>query len=117
MSHIDYARINAAALSALPALFRRWLPSGRAERHEYVALNPTRANRNLGSFRVHLRTGRWAGFATHDRGGVPISLAAYLFNVRQGELACHLAGMLGILVLEPRWPEATHSGGRGYERC
>jgi len=108
MSRIDYARINAAALSAPPALLGLWLPSGRAERHEYVALNPTRPDRNLGSFRANLRTGRWTDLATHDQGGVLISLAAYLFNVRQGEPACHLAGMLGIPVLEPLWPEATH---------
>src|SRR4051812_32460035 len=33
---IDFARINAAALSALPAIMARWLPDGRRCGREYV---------------------------------------------------------------------------------
>jgi hypothetical protein len=93
---IRFAAVNAVALPALPALLERWLPGGRKEGHEYVALNPTRADRHLGSFRVNLRTGRWADFATGDKGGDPVSLAAYLFRLRQAEAAERLAGMLGV---------------------
>ena len=46
------------------------------EGHEYVARNPTRADRRPGSFKINLRTGRWADFATGDKGGDPVSLAA-----------------------------------------
>ena len=93
---LDFERINRAALSALPALLTRWLPGGRREGGEYVALNPTRDDRHLGSFRINLRTGRWADFATGDGGGDPISLAAYLSNLKQCEAAERLAGMLGV---------------------
>jgi hypothetical protein len=96
MTGPDFARVNAAALPALPALLERWLPDGRRHGPEYVALNPTRADRHLGSFRVNLRSGRWADFATGDRGGDPVSLAAYLFGLSQAEAARRLADMLGV---------------------
>src|SRR5215469_1594977 len=93
---LDFARIIRAELSALPALLTRWLHGGRREGGEYVALNPTRDDRHRGSFRINLRTGRWADFATGDRGGDPISLAAYLSNLKQCEAAEKLAGMFGV---------------------
>ena len=65
-------------MAVLPALLRRWLPDGRIEGNEYVARNPRRSDRRLGSFKINLRTGRWADFAFDARGGDPISLAAYL---------------------------------------
>jgi hypothetical protein len=95
---IDFAAVSAAALPILPSLVVRWLPCGRREGAEYVALNPTRADRHLGSFRVNLRTGRWADFATGDGGGDAVSLVAYLSDVTQAEAAARLAGMLGVEV-------------------
>jgi len=93
---MDYARINAAALAVLPSLVARWLPDGRCVGNEWTARNPRRADRTPGSFRVNMRTGKWADFATGDRGGDPISLAAYLADVSQAEAARSLASMLGI---------------------
>ena len=90
----------AAALPALPALVARWLPNGQHHGREYVALNPNRADRRPGSFRINTRTGPWADFATGDRGGDPVSLAAYLFNLSQADAARRLANML-------RVPETT----------
>jgi hypothetical protein len=93
---IRYATVASAALAALPALLQRWLPDGRVEGQEYVALNPTRADRHLGSFRVNLRTGAWADFAVEAKGGDPVSLAAYLFRLRQAEAAERVAAALGV---------------------
>jgi hypothetical protein len=93
---IDFAHINAAALSRLPELLARWLPDGRRQGHEYVALNPLRSDERLGSFSINLRSGRWADFACDARGGDPISLAAYLGGLSQGEAAQRLADMLGV---------------------
>lgn len=93
---LDFERINAAALSALPALLSRWLPDGRREGHEWVARNPRRADRRPGSFRINMNTGKWADFATDDRGGDVVSLAAYLANTGQAEAARSLADMLGV---------------------
>ena len=93
---IDFTRINSAALPMLPTLLNRWLPEGRREGGEYIARNPTRADRRPGSFRVNMRTGKWADFATGDRGGDVISLAAYLSGKSQAEAARALADMLGV---------------------
>jgi hypothetical protein len=93
---LDFSRINAAALPALPALCTRWMPGGKRIGREYVTLNPTRADRRTGSFKVNLYTGRWADFATGDKGGDAVSLAAYLFGLRQSEAARRLADALGI---------------------
>jgi hypothetical protein len=92
----DFAVINAAALRELPALLTRWLPDGRAEGHEWIARNPRRADRHPGSFKINVHTGRWSDFATGDCGGDPVSLAAYLFGLRQAEAARRLANMLGL---------------------
>ena len=94
-SGTDYAAVNAAALSCLPALCARWLPDGRREGREWSARNPRRKDRRPGSFKVNLETGCWADFALPDaRGGDPVSLAAYLSGQSQSEAACALAAML-----------------------
>ena len=93
---IDFAEINAAALAVLPTLVRRWAPGGVVRGSEYVARNPTRADRTAGSFKVNLRTGYWADFATGDKGGDVIDLAAYLSGISLIEAARALAKMLGV---------------------
>ena len=93
---IDFERVNVAALSALPSLLARWLPDGHAQGREYVARNPTRADRNPGSFRINMQSGKWADFATGDRGGDVVSLAAYLSGTGQGEAARSLSEMVGL---------------------
>ena len=93
---IDFRAVNQAALCRLPKVLERWLPGGICQGGEYTALNPTRVDRHLGSFRINIRTGRWADFATGDRGGDVISLAAYLFRLSQVEAARRLAGVVGM---------------------
>ena len=93
---VDFGAVNQAAMRRLPRLLDSWLPHGRREGNEYTALNPTRHDRHLGSFRINLRTGRWADFATSDRGGDVISLAAYVFRLPQIEAARRLAGAVGM---------------------
>lgn len=93
---IDFAAVNAAALARWPDLLRRWLPDGRIEGREYVARNPRRVDRRPGSFKINLHSGRWADWATGDKGGDPVSLAAYLAGCGQAEAARELAAMLGL---------------------
>ncbi len=62
---------------------------------EYVVRNPRRDDRRLGSFKVNTRTGKWADFATGERGGDPIALAAYLFDLKPLDAARRLQEMLG----------------------
>ena len=93
---IDFAAVNAAALRVLPTLLARWAPGGVIRGNEFTALNPKRADRRAGSFRVNTRTGRWADFATGDKGGDVVSLAAYLSGTGQADAARALADMLGV---------------------
>jgi hypothetical protein len=94
---IGYDEINRAALAAFPVVLARLLPGGKRVGAELVALNPRRVDRGLGSFKINRYNGRWADFATGDKGGDPISLVAYLADVSQGEAALLLARMLGHL--------------------
>ena len=94
---LNFAAINNAVLPVLPVLLARWAPDGITRGCEYVARNPTRADRCPGSFKVNIRTGRWADFATGDKGGDVVSLAAYLAGTGQVEAARNLAGMLGLI--------------------
>jgi hypothetical protein len=87
--------VNEAALAQAEGLLRAWLPNGRLQGDEYLALNPKRDDRRLGSFRVNIRTGRWADFAIDVRGGDLISLAAYLGDCSQSEAARRMAAKLG----------------------
>jgi hypothetical protein len=93
---IAFARITDAALAHADVLVRRWLPDGRREGAEWVALNPTRADHRRGSFKVNLATGKWSDFAIGDKGGDLIALAAYLFHLDQAEAARRIAAALGI---------------------
>ena len=94
---VDFDAVNAAALACLPALVERWLPDGRRVGHEWSARNPLREDRRPGSFKVNLKTGRWADFALSDaKGGDPVSLAAYLSGQSQTDAARALADMLGL---------------------
>ncbi len=93
---IDFDAINRTAISALPAVLARIVPGGKILASEYVALNPTRVDRRPGSFKVNMRSGHWADFATGDKGGDPVSLVAYVEGVSQPEAARRLARMLGL---------------------
>jgi hypothetical protein len=98
---LSFRAINRAAINALRAVLGRLLPGGKTVGNEYVVRNPTRADRHAGSFRINVLSGRWADFATGDRGGDIISLVAYLEGVRQSEAARLVARMLGMKLNEP----------------
>jgi hypothetical protein len=95
-ARIDYKGIKAAALCSAEAICRRILPGGRVAGAEYIVRNPLRADRQPGSFKINLCTGRWADFATEKRGGDLISLVAWLYGVRQSEAARSLAALLSL---------------------
>lgn len=78
MSRLDFDAINARLdpATAVPS----WLPEGKRRGREWIARNPTRADASPGSFTVNLTTGKWADFATDDKGGDLVSLYAYLFT-------------------------------------
>lgn len=96
---IDFHAINAAARASLGPVLRRLAPGGKVIAGEYVALNPRRADKTPGSFKVCFlgpRAGVWSDFATGDKGGDVVSLVAYLDGIGQAEAARRLARMLGL---------------------
>lgn len=93
---IDFARVNAAALRNCEAVVTGLLPDGRREGFEWVARNPHRADRRLGSLKANLSSGKWGDFATGDKGGDLVSLAAFVSGLPQREAAIRLAESLGV---------------------
>lgn len=91
-----FRMVNDAARGQIKSLAERWLDRTRVSGDNLMALNPTRADRNIGSFSINTRTGLWADFATDDRGGDIISFYAYLQGVSQIEAARELAKLLGV---------------------
>jgi hypothetical protein len=93
---IAFRRIADAARANSKTVVMQWLPGGKCYGAEWCSLNPRRNDRRIGSFRVNLKTGAWGDFATDDRGGDLISLAAYLYGLGQAEAALRVAHMLGV---------------------
>ena len=93
---IDFAAVNLAILPRYGVYLSLWLPDGHREGGDWVALNPTRADRRKGSFRISLQKGCWADFATGDVGGDPVSLFAYLNGLSQANAARALMAELGV---------------------
>ncbi len=96
LPRIDFDRIAAAARSNALAVCQRVIPGGRVVSGEYVVKNPKRLDRTPGSFSVNLRSGKWADFATGDKGGDLIALVAWRCDVNQAEAARRLASLLSI---------------------
>lgn len=89
-------QVAAFAQRYTPALVAELLPEGKRQGNEWWAKNPTRADRNAGSFSVSLKDGRWNDFASGDRGGDLVSLAAFVLNVSQSDAAAWIARRLGL---------------------
>jgi putative DNA primase/helicase len=92
---IDFGKVKQAARGYEGILLRRILPHTLKQGHEYVSLNPTRPDRNLGSFRINAHTCLWADFATGDKGGDIISLWAYVRQVSQVKAAQEIMTIVG----------------------
>jgi hypothetical protein len=93
---IAFKRIAEAALLYADTLVPRWLPDGKRAGREWVAINPTRADGRKGSFKINMTTAQWSDFAASAAGGDLVSLAAYLFHIKQGAAALKIAEMLGV---------------------
>jgi hypothetical protein len=71
------------------------LPEGKIEGNSYVALNPTRTDKNLGSFRLDLSTAKWIDFANGDKGKDIVSLCAYVKGLSQYQASQYLLKAFG----------------------
>jgi putative DNA primase/helicase len=119
MTAIDFQGIKAAALRNARSLLPRLIPGGKFRSREYIVLNPRRADRSPGSFKVNYKTGEWCDFALEGaKGGDLISLTAYVRDTSQGDAARELADMVGVLA--SRVSGTGHNGngwgdGRAYD--
>ncbi len=75
---INFELAKELVLECADEVLAHWLPDGELVGSEYKARNPTREDGSPGSFTINTRSGKWADFATDDRGGDLISLIAYL---------------------------------------
>ena len=88
----DFRQIATDALTRSESIVAGLLPDGKRSGQEWIARNPTRADATAGSFSVNLQTGRWADFASGDKGGDLISLVAFVRGTTQGEAALEITG-------------------------
>lgn len=96
-SIVNFADIEAVAQNDVPGLVQKWLPDGKQQGDEWVALNPTRADHTVGSFKINLNTGVWADFATKDSGNNVASLYHYISgNVEYRDSMLALGTELGV---------------------
>lgn len=91
---INFSEVNSLAMSCVIELLEQWLPDGKIRGREYLSKNPKRFDKCLGSFSVNITTGQWCDFATGDKGGDIISLAAFLSDKSQSDAARSLVKML-----------------------
>lgn len=91
---IDFDRINTAALSSSIGLLQEWFPAGRMRGREFTigSLQGEQGD----SLSINVDTGKWADFATDERGGDLTSLNAARLRVSQVDAARDLAEHLGV---------------------
>ena len=97
MSLVDFEGINRAALRNGRSFLKDFIPGGTFRSRDYVVRNPTRDDKNPGSFKINYKTGVWKDFASGEGGSDLISLVAYVRGISQGEAARELAAKLGVL--------------------
>ena len=68
------------------------LPNGKWSGNEYIVKNPTRHDNKPGSFTINSNSGKWADFATDNKGNDLIGLTAYILGISSVE-ACHHIGV------------------------
>ena len=95
MNKINFTQVKNFLKGHEKAILKHLLPTSQTAGSEYIALNPTRNDKNLGSFRINTTTWKWADFATGDKGGDIISLYAYIKSVNQLTAAKELLRLIG----------------------
>lgn len=79
------------------SFLRGILPTNKVKGKEFVALNPTRQDKHLGSFRYNLENHRWKDFSCDDGGVGLISIYAYVNKKEWIEAGMELATKYGLL--------------------
>lgn len=110
--------ISKAAAAALAdfdgAMSFLGMSGGKNQGREYLPINPTRNDTKPGSLSINRDSGAWSDFATDDKGGDLVALAAYVLGCRQIEAAERLADLFGIAKpdRQQRAPSGEREDGR-----
>lgn len=91
---INFEALAAALLQMADSLVARWLPGGAQRGHEYQCGSLSGGAGS--SCSVNLTNGRWADFATDDKGNDLISLYARVNDLTMGKAALQLAREHGL---------------------
>lgn len=85
---LDFAGLNAALLGRAHGLLPEWFPAGRLKGHEFLVGDLS--GKAGDSLSININTGRWADFASGEKGGDLISLYAAIHRLDQGAAAKQL---------------------------
>ncbi len=91
---IRFADLAAALLQTADRLVPAWLPGGVVRGHEYVC--GSLAGGKGSSCSVNLTTGKWADFASDEKGSDLLSLYAAVHGLPQGQAALQVAREQGL---------------------
>jgi len=107
-------KVAAAALAQFDeAMQILGLGGGKRQGKEYLPLNPNRSDQTPGSFSISIDSGAWMDGATGDKGGDLVSLAAYVWGVKQAEAGRRLAAHYGIAVPDAQQRATRDQNGVG----
>ncbi len=95
MKNVVFEKIRQLNSSQILAVVQYVAPDGQQIGSEWVTLNPTRHDKNIGSFKINIATGRWADFATGERGVDLTSFCAYIKGFSQSEAGRFIVNFLG----------------------
>jgi hypothetical protein len=93
---LDFKKIEAALLASSRSYLAHLLPGGEIQGHEYVVRNPTRADGEPGSFKINVKNGKWADFASGQSGRGLLDLAALICGAPLVVAAREAAAWAGI---------------------
>lgn len=90
MRGLDFSGLNQRLLGDIRSLLSSWLPGGKLVGQEYCCgdLRGTKGD----SLKVNIESGKWADFATGDKGGDLISLYAAINGIDQKQAYENLSG-------------------------
>ncbi len=101
-NEISFREVAREALRCSAAVLEHFLPGGEMRGREYLARNLTRSDATPGSFLINMDSGKWADFATDDRGGDLISLVVYLRGCKRREASELLIREFGLNIPDDR---------------
>ena len=105
------SRVNSQLLSNGEAVLRAWLEGERQGEH-FVAINPCRDDKNLGSFKVTLATGFWKDYAVEGFSGPDLVSLYMVLN----ELDEHAAVTALEETLRQSRPITTHTSTKSVSK-